>query len=415
MTSKEIAIHLPKPHPKQREFIRCGAKRIVCRAGRRGGKTVGMSIKAVESFLAGRRVLYATPTADQINTFWRHVRDALQPCIEAGLFAKNETEHTIERRGTEQRIKAKTAWNADTLRGDYCDLLILDEFQLMDEDAWGVVGAPMLLDNDGDAVFIYTPPSARTAGVSKARDKRHAAKLFKRAQADETGRWATFHFSSRDNPHLSQDALDEITGDMTALAYRQEIEAEDIDEVPGALWTRALLEQTRRLALPALARVVVGVDPKANAATDSETGIIVAGLGEDGHGYVLADHSLNGTPEAWAQKVHTAYELHEADRVVVERNQGGDMVVSVLKAASVNLPIKTVTATRGKYTRAEPIAALYEQGRIHHVGEHYTLEDQLCTWLPGDKSPDRLDALVWALSEVMLKTPPRDVKQYQGY
>ncbi len=135
------------------------AKRKVIRAGRRGGKTVGMSIFAVEQFLAGHRVLYAAPTAEQLDTFWRHVKAALREPIDAGLFRKNETEHFIDLERTEQRIRAKTAWNADTLRGDYCDVLILDEWQLMNEEAWDRVGAPMLLDNNGDAVFIYTPPS----------------------------------------------------------------------------------------------------------------------------------------------------------------------------------------------------------------------------------------------------------------
>jgi phage terminase large subunit-like protein len=164
---------------------------------------------------------------------------------------------------------------------------------------------------------------------------------------------------------------------------------------------------------PALTRIVVGVDPKANAAVDSNTGIVAAGIDAHGHGYVLGDHSLNGSPESWAQMVKTTYDLYAADRVVVERNQGGDMVTSVLKAASVTLPIKTVVATRGKATRAEPIAAMYEQGRIHHVGTFAALEDELCTWLPGEKSPDRLDALVWALSEMMLH-PQRAIRQYQG-
>ena len=238
-------IHLPTPHPKQAEFIDSPAKRKVVRAGRRGGKTIGMSVDAVQSFLAGKRVLYGAPTADQLGRFWKTVIEALQEPIDAGVFYKNETEHIIELRGTEQRIRAKTAWNADTLRGDYADKLILDEYQLMNEDAWGVVGAPMLLDNDGDAVFIYTPPSLHSAGVTKAQDTQHAAKLYKRAQADTTGRWATFHFRSTDNPYISRQALAEIAGDMTALSYRQEILAEDVDEAPGALWKRANIEAYR--------------------------------------------------------------------------------------------------------------------------------------------------------------------------
>lgn len=375
---------------------------------------MGMAIKAVEDFLNGRRVLYAAPTADQINTFWRHVRDALQPCVDAGLFHKNETEKTIELRGTEQRIKAKTAWNADTLRGDYADLLILDEWQLMNEDAWGVVGAPMLLDNNGDAVFIYTPPSARTAGVSKAQDKRHAAKLFKAAQAETSGRWAAFTFSSHDNPHLSREALGEITGDMSNLAYRQEIMAEDIDEIPGALWTRATLDKNRVTRAPTLARIVVAVDPEATATeTSAETGIIVAGKDENEMGYTLADKTLRASPAEWGKAVIRAFDSWGADAVIAETNNGGDMVRFVVEAAAQELhrqgeretpyiPFKKVHASRGKYIRAEPVSTLYENGRCKHVGAFDELEDQLCSWLPGDDSPDRLDALVWAYTDLLV-------------
>lgn len=402
----ELTIRLPKPHSKQLEFLRSPAKRRVVRAGRRGGKTVGISIEAVEKFLAGRRVLYAAPTNDQVTTFWRHVVNALAQPIDAGVFYKNETEHVIELRRTEQRIRAKTAWNADTLRGDYADLLILDEYQLMNEDAWGLVGAPMLADNNGDAVFIYTPPSLRTAGVSKARDKRHASKLFARAVADATGRWAAFHFTSRDNPYISQMAVDELAQDMTALAYRQEILAEDIDEIPGALWTRATLEASRVQHRPGLYRVVVAIDPAVTANESSnETGIIVAGVDENEHGYVLEDVSQRASPDTWAKAAIEAYYRWQADRIVAESNQGGDMVENTLRTIDPNVPITLVRATRGKYTRAEPVSALYDQGRVHHVGLFDELEDQLCSWLPGDASPDRLDALVWALTALMVLPP----------
>lgn len=212
------------------------------RAGRRGGKTTGLAILAVEQFLAGQRILYAVPTQEQVTRFWHEVTLALAAPIGLGLYVKNETLHTIERPRTEQRLRAKTAWSPDTLRGDYADLLILDEHQLMNEDTWGIVGAPMMLDRNGDAVFCFTPPSFRTASVSKARDKLHAIKMFRQAQADTTGRWETFHFSSYDNPYLDQVALDEITKDMTGLAYQQEILALDVEENPGALWQRAKIQ-----------------------------------------------------------------------------------------------------------------------------------------------------------------------------
>lgn len=237
----ECTVRLKRPHPRQAAFLRAPCKRKVVRAGRRSGKTTGLAIGAVEAFLQGRRILYAVPTTEQINRFWKEVTTALHEPIRAGLFKKNETEHTIELPWTEQRIKAKTAWNADTLRGDYADLLILDEWQLMNEDAWGVVGAPMMLDHDGDAMFCYTPPSFRSASVTKAHDPRHAAKLYASAAQDTTGRWQAWSFTSHDNPHLSRQALGDITGDMTALAYRQEIMAEDVDDNPYALFKRAML------------------------------------------------------------------------------------------------------------------------------------------------------------------------------
>ncbi len=216
-------------------------------AGRRSGKTVGAAMRAVRRFLQGRRQLYAAPTAEQVGKFWFEVKTALREPIEAGIFKCNESENFIEKPGTEQRLKAKTAWNADTLRGDYADDLYLDEFQLMNEDTWEVVGAPMLLDNNGDVVFIYTPPSLRSAGVSKARDPRHAAKMFKMAQADTTGRWKAFHFTSHDNPYISKDALAEIIKDMSRQSYRQEILAEDDEIQLSWLVYRAFNELTNRV------------------------------------------------------------------------------------------------------------------------------------------------------------------------
>lgn len=406
LKSSDFVVHLPSPHPRQRAFIDSSAKRKVIRAGRRSGKTVGISILAVQRFLAGKRVLYGAPTTEQVERFWVTVSAALAEPIAGKLFYKNETEHVIELPGTERRIRAKTCWNSDTLRGDYADLLLLDEWQLMDEDAWGVVGAPMLLDNNGDAVFVYTPPSLHSRSVSKASDPRHAAKLFQRAQQDTTGRWATFHFTSRDNPHISAEAIGELAADMTERSYRQEIMAEDIEDAEGALWKREQIEASRVVVMPELQRVVVGVDPAiTSGATSNETGIIVGAIGADGEGYVLNDASLVASPDGWARAAVAAYSRHQADRLVAEVNQGGEMVGATLHTVAPNVAYKAVHASRGKAIRAEPIAALYEQGRIHHVGTFPELEDQLCQWVPGNDSPDRLDALVWAFTELMLEPP----------
>lgn len=396
--------------PKQLAVKESTAKRKVVRAGRRGAKTVIAATIACEAFLKGLRPLYATPTTEQLDAFWFEVCRAFQEPLSAGVLYKNEVEHIIEMRGTKNRIRAKTAWNADMLRGDYTDLLLLDEHQLMNEDVWGLVGAPMLLDTDGSAIFFYTPPSLHSRSVSKARDPRHAARMFKRALEDMTGRWQAFHFTSQDNPHLSQAALDEIAQDMTRLAYRQEILAEDIEEDPEALWNHSLIDRTRVTGCGDLIRVVVGVDPPGGA---TECGIVTAGvakLGDILHGYVLEDESRKTTPDLWAGAVLSSFSRNRADRVVGEANFGGDMVENTItqaaKSRGVQVAFKNVHASRGKAIRAEPIVAMYEQGRVHHVGELPYLEDEMCQWVPGQRgdSPNRMDALVWALTELMIGT-----------
>jgi hypothetical protein len=386
----DISVHIPRPHAKQSEFLRCKAKRIIIRAGRRGGKTVGCSILALREFLNGHRVLYAAPTLEQVDRFWHTVKNSLETLIEAGVFYKNETMHVIELAGTEQRIKAKTAWNSNTLRGDYADLLILDEWQLMEEATWEEVGVPMLLDNDGRAVFIYTPPALNHEGLSKAKDPQHAAKMYVKAWKDmeeskekgKPARWGAFHFTSHENPHISAKALADIVGDMTAVAYQQEILAEDLDEAPGALWKRSKIEETRVLEAPdKFDLIVVGVDPSGTSSGD-EAGIVVVGK-RGTHVYILDDLSLRGSPDEWATAAVNAYKNWNANKIVAESNFGGEMVSGTIRTVDPLVPVELVHASRGKMVRAEPVAAIWEQRRGHMVGNFYQLEDQLCLWQVG--------------------------------
>jgi phage terminase large subunit-like protein len=189
---------------------------------------------------------------------------------------------------------------------------------------------------------------------------------------------------------------------------RQELDGELIQDIAGALWTRDLIEQRRVAVVPEMRRIVIGVDPPITAHGDA-CGIIAVGLGVDDKAYVLADHSVCGaTPEGWARAVAGAAESWNADRVVAEGNQGGEMVTATLRAADLGMSLKRVHASRSKSARAEPVAALYEAGRAHHVGAFPVLEDQLCGLITGGRyegpgrSPDRADALVWAMSEAML-------------
>jgi phage terminase large subunit-like protein len=199
---------------------------------------------------------------------------------------------------------------------------------------------------------------------------------------------------------------------------RQELNAELLDDVPGALWSRARLEELRwpvYKSVPDLVRIVIAIDPATTSGEDAdETGIIVAGKDAGGRGYVLADRSGHYTPTEWAQAAIALYRQHKADRIVAEVNNGGGMVEATLRMIDPNVPYTAVHASRGKVVRAEPVAALYEQqpGRVFHVGAFSTLEDQMCGFTTDfDRktagfSPDRVDALVWALTDLLVEPMP---------
>jgi hypothetical protein len=416
--------------PEQKLLVESPKKRKMVRAGRRAGKTTSSATLTVNHFANGGRVLYAVPVVDQLDKWWKEVTWSLRELINAGRVYKNETEHVIEFRGTDNRIKGKTAWNADSLRGDWCTLLILDEYQLMDETAWTEVGQPMMIDKDGDAVLIYTPPSLATKSISKAKDKQHAAKMFKRCQADNE--WLCLHFSSRANPFISSEGIDRAERNMNKVAFMQEIEALDCDEIPNALWTRKVLDDSRVLSAnfwdrqqhrftispdlrakypeakeaPAFPdgyrRIVVAIDP--SGSTTTEVGIVAAGEGYDQEFYVLFDESMFASrPKAWAGTAIRLFEKCKADLIVAERNFGGDMVAETLKTVDENIPYRDVTSSRGKLIRAQPVSSLSEHNRCHIVGEMELLEQELVSYtgMPGERSPNRLDAMVFAVTELI--------------
>jgi phage terminase large subunit-like protein len=191
---------------------------------------------------------------------------------------------------------------------------------------------------------------------------------------------------------------------------RQELYAELLMDVPGALWNQEILDSCRyvppfidgRFKMPEMKLVAVGADPNTTSGKDSdEFGIIICGLGADGYGYVMDDATMTGRPAEWGMAINQAYTRHMANTVVAEVNNGGEMIEYVIHSINPRIPVKSVHASRSKQARAQPVAALYEQGRIRHIGTHAKLEDQMCTWCPGDgASPDRLDAMVWAFTHL---------------
>lgn len=286
----------------------------------------------------------------------------------------------------------------DQLRGPQHATIWSDEFAKWQypEDAYSNAVLGLRLSDDPKHLITTTPRP-----IPALRDI-----LKDPMTVDVSG--STFENIANLSPIFIQSILRLYGGTRLGL---QEIYGLILEDTEGALWTLANIEENRVKTIPDFVRVVVGVDPKASATAESETGIVVCGIDVNREGYVIADYSLNGRPEQWASAVVKAYNVHNADAIVAEVNNGGDMVEHTIQTVrdeedrpiGYHLPIYKVHASRGKRTRAEPISNLYAQSRIHHVGKLDKLEDQLSTWVPDESpSPDRLDAMVWALSAMMV-------------
>ena len=288
-------------------------------------------------------------------------------------------------------IQTFSADTPDSLRGPQFHFAWTDELAAWQyEDTWNQLQFGLRLGDNPQTVITTTP-----------RPTKLIKDLIKRDTTIVT-RGSTFDNAE----NLSQSALLEMQMRYGGTRLgQQELYGAVLDDNPGALWNRANLEATRIKPelVPNLVRVVVGVDPAVTSGEDSDsTGIVVAGMSSDGQYYVLADDTIKASPQVWAEKAISSFEQHKADRIIAEVNNGGDLVVHLLQQVKNTIPVKKVTASRGKAVRAEPIAALFEQGRAHLVGYYPELEDQLCEWEPGTNmsSPDRMDAMVWALTEL---------------
>lgn len=259
---------------------------------------------------------------------------------------------------------------------------------------------------DNILLSLRTGPDPRMVVTTTPRAIQWLRDLKKRSDVHITT-GSSFENRANLSPVFYSSVIEPLLG--TRLG-RQEVFGEDIEDVEGALWSRVRLDANRVQAIPALDRVVVAIDPAGTSKrTSDETGLVVCGClgkGAKAHGYVLEDLSGRYSPQEWARLAIDAYQRHRADRIVAEVNFGGEMVEAVLRSQSANVAYKALHASRGKAVRAEPVAALDEQGRAHMVGAHARLEDELCQWVPGDpESPGRLDAMVWAMTELIIDAP----------
>ena len=370
--------------PKDREWFV-----YMMRSGRGGGKTRSGSEWVLDRVRTGHKriALIGETAADVRDTMIELGDSSIMKCARPH---ERPTYEPSKRRLTFPNGAIAIAYNGtepDQLRGPQHDSAWVDELAKFKyaKETWDNLVFGLRLGAD-PRIFCTTTP--------------RPIPIIKQLVAEKDT--IDVHFSTYTNAdNLSPIFLAKIKEKYEGTRLgRQEIEGEILDDNPGALWTRDLIESTRVKAAPPLIRIVIGVDPAVtNTEGSDETGIVAAGLGANGHRYVLGDHSLKGSANEWAVETYKAYQLHKADRVIGEVNNGGDLVEVNLRTVAPHISYKDVHASRGKQIRAEPISALYEQAKVHHVGAFPFLEDQMCEWVPGERSPDRMDALVWALTE----------------
>ncbi|MGB3271813.1 MAG: terminase family protein [Xanthobacteraceae bacterium] len=366
-------------------------------AGRGAGKTRSGAEWICESVETGeaKRIALVAPTAHDA----RHVMVEGESGILSIAPAWNRPDYEPSRRKLTWKSGAEaftfSSEEADRLRGPQFDLAWADELAAWTDPqtAWDMLMLGLRLGRHPRWLATTTP---RPIKLLKDLLTRKDVVISRATTFDNAA-------------NLASTFLEAVKAryEGTRLG-RQELNAELLSDTPGALWQLDWLDKGRVVRAPELKRIVVAIDPAvSNSEGSDETGIVVAGIDHNDHGYVLADLSGRYGPRDWAIKAVCAYRDHKADRIVAEVNNGGAMVETTLRMVDASVPYRAVHASRGKVTRAEPISALYEQGKIHHVGTFSALEDQMCSFTSdfdrnrAGYSPDRLDALVWCLTELM--------------
>ena len=380
------------------------AKFIVVPCGRRWGKTKGAANGTIEWMVEGNKLLWGDTISSNID---RYVDRYFKPELKASgiKYIWSAQKKLLELPDFGGYMDFRSADRPENWEGFGYDKIILNEAGIILKNEYLYTNAvlPMLMDNPGSKLFAIGTPKGK---IKKDNTEHRYYAMYKRA-IDNDPSYDLYQFSSYDNPFLSKEDISILEDEirlMNPQMVDQEIYAKFVDGAAGELWDEVIIERQRIQKAPELKRITVNLDPAISAtASSDETGITVTGKDGNGNGYVLDDESGKYTPEQWASIAVKLVNKWSADCIVAEKNQGGDMVESVLKSAGCKTRIKLVTATKGKYVRAEPIYSFYEQGKVFHVGYHNRLEAQMCSFTSELKtSPDRVDSLVWGLTELML-------------
>ena len=377
-------------------------------AGRGFGKT-RTGGEAVRAWVdrGYRRLHLIGPTASDIRNVMVLGPSGLLNCFPAHQKPNYEPSKHLITFHTGAVAETFSADEPERLRGPQCEAFWADEpcaWRFLD-DAWDNLMFGFRLGDDPRGVISSTPKPSKWLKSLMDNPMTHVT------------RGSSYDNRANLAPAFFEDILKKYEGTRIG---RQEINAEVLEDVPGALWTRKLIDATRvqasEMRWDLIARTVIAIDPAVSANDESdETGITVACTLRSGHVVVLDDLTCRESPLGWATIVRAAYHARRADRVVAEVNNGGELVERNVRALDASIAFRAVRASRGKYTRAEPVAALYERGMVHHLGSFQQLEDQMCSFVPGstDRSPDRLDALVWAITDLVIDPAEESYRMIQ--
>jgi PBSX family phage terminase large subunit len=400
-----------KPTKRQREATELLNKddttRVLLYGGSRSGKTVLLIfiifLRAIKK--KSRHVIFRYRYSHAKTSLWYDTipklisttfKDVPLKMNKQDLFVEFENGSTIWIAGLDDKERT------EKILGNEYSTIYFNEASQINYDSI-LMALTRLAENSGLVNKIYfdcNPPSSQ----------HWVYKMFIKKQDPKTNmaldnQYVCLRMNPIDNPYLPKDYIDSTLNNLPDRLKRRFLYGEFVDDIEGALWQQTLIDKYRVMQLPELKKIYIGVDPATTSNKDSdETGIIIGGIGHDGHGYIYKDITGTYTPDQWAKRILTTYYKEQADKVIAETNQGGEMVETILRQYDSNVSYKGVHATRGKVIRAEPILSLYEQGKIHHVGSLPELENEMTTWVPGEsKSPNRIDAMVWLMTFLFIK------------
>jgi len=399
MSSIQINITPPKLTDYQKAIVNSSARFTVTEASTKVGKTfshIWWLFREAHTGKQGYNYWWIAPIYNQAEIAFKRM---LRKVGHLKEYQVNQSKLSITT-PLQTVITFKSADNPDSLYGEDVYAFVFDEFSRAKEEAWHALRT----------TITYT--HAKGKFIGNVVGKNWAWKMAQKAKSGMND--FEYHkitaYDAVKSGILSIEEIDRAREELPARIFKMLYEA-DITEVEGALWTWDLIDDNRVTTHPELQRIVIPIDPAVTSDSDSdETGIIPVGKGVDGHYYILGDLSGIMSPAGWATKAVTAYHDLKADRIIGEANNGGDMIEAVIRSVDKNISYKKVTATRGKVLRAEPIVSLYEKGLVHHVGTLPGLEDQMIGWsaTDGNRSPDRIDSLVWGLTELSGSVVPVD-------